>query len=86
MMLKKYRIARGLSLAQLAKEIGVANESVVRRYESGVRMPRPEIIEKIWEFTKGAVTFGDHLAAYRMRQASTAAHATEPSEADAVSV
>lgn len=84
MMLKKYRVARDLSAADFAKLIGVANDSVVGRYERGDRMPRPEIVERIRKVTKGMVTFDDHLAACRKRRAARAVPKAEPSETDAV--
>lgn len=79
MKLKSYRTAKKLSLAQLAAKIGVANESVVRRYETGARMPRPEIIEKIWSVTDGKVDFNDHLEA---RREWIAARQAQPSSLD----
>lgn len=43
---------------ELAKIIGVTGEAV-RRYRSGARMPRPEIVKRIQEVTGGQVTAHD---------------------------
>lgn len=44
--MKRYRKARGLSLAGLAGKVGMT-EGAIRHYESGIRTPGEEQLEKI---------------------------------------
>ena len=44
--IKRYRKARGLSLAGLAGKVGMT-EGAIRHYESGIRTPGEEQLEKI---------------------------------------
>lgn len=44
--MKRYRKARGLSLAGLAVKVGMT-EGAIRHYESGIRTPGEEQLEKI---------------------------------------
>jgi transcriptional regulator with XRE-family HTH domain len=60
MDLKAYLDARGLSDTQFAVEIGVSLEAV-RRYRQGARFPKPSVMRRIMEVTKGAVTPNDFL-------------------------
>lgn len=52
-------IKEGLTLGAAAKIIGVSNATVVRRYAVLGRTPTPEIMERIFHATKGAVTPND---------------------------
>ena len=47
--IKKYRLSKGLSVAQLAKEMGISR-TVAYRYESGENIPTPKRLMQIAEF------------------------------------
>jgi hypothetical protein len=48
----------GLSLGAVARRLGLADASVVRHYAAG-RVPRPEIVEKIYVESSGLVAPAD---------------------------
>lgn len=58
MKLANYLIESGLSQRDFAAKVGVTSESV-RLYLAGLRTPRPALMKKITEETKGAVTAND---------------------------
>lgn len=60
MKLKEWRLNRGYSLNQAAKLIDVSDGKTVQRYESG-RMPRKQILQRIYEVTDGEVTADDFM-------------------------
>lgn len=49
-----------MSRADFAKAVGVS-EVAITRYVGGKRMPRPDLLVKIKEATRGAVTADDFL-------------------------
>lgn len=58
MKLQAYREARGLTLDELAKHLGVPGRHAgrtVRRWESGERTPRPTAMRRILQATAGQV-------------------------------
>lgn len=73
MTLSEYRNNKGLSLGALARLIGVANRSVVKRYENGDRIPRAKIMQRIKTVTGGLVTADDFYPSAGPGQATTAA-------------
>lgn len=58
MTLDQWMKEQGLTPEKVGVEIGTTGESV-RRYRSGSRMPEPEIVERIFVVTNGAVTVQD---------------------------
>jgi transcriptional regulator with XRE-family HTH domain len=56
--LKKFRRDKGLTLAVLAKRIGVS-AAAVSRYERGIRVPRYKTMLKIREVTNDNVGLDD---------------------------
>lgn len=58
MKLLEWRLANGLSMKQCADGVGYW-WSTWRRWELGYRIPDPEPMRRIYEFTKGAVTPND---------------------------
>lgn len=65
MDLKTYRQKMGWTQQQAAAFLSVSNESVWRRYETGERWPRPDVLETILRLTAGAVTAEDMLKTRR---------------------
>ena len=65
MDLKTYRLSKDLTREDAANFLELANESVVRRYETGERYPRPEIMARIERLTGGEVTASDMLETRR---------------------
>ena len=45
-LIKKYRIAKGITVVQLAKKLKLSRASVYY-YEAGVKMPNPKMLVKI---------------------------------------
>jgi len=60
MTLSQYLRETGETGTQFAKRIGVA-QATVHRYCSGVRIPRPEILQRIQAETGGQVTPNDFI-------------------------
>lgn len=60
MKLTDYLRDTGETGTQFAKRIGVA-QATVHRYCSGVRIPRPEILQRIQVETGGQVTPNDFI-------------------------
>lgn len=58
MKLKDYIDEHGLSYSFVGKAIGVSTEAA-RRYANGERIPQPEIMQKIVDYTGGTVTPND---------------------------
>ena len=58
MTLKEYRKIHGLSMAAMAKLIGVKSPVSVFNYELGT-IPRKKVLERINKATKGLVKIGD---------------------------
>jgi transcriptional regulator with XRE-family HTH domain len=69
MKLDQFISESGLSRADFAKAIGVSEVSVTR-YIGGSRIPRPVVLAKISEVTKGSVTPNDFLLASGVAPAS----------------
>jgi transcriptional regulator with XRE-family HTH domain len=67
MKLKDYRTAKGMTLSDFGKLIGVA-EATVSRYEAG-RLPEKRILERICEVTCGDVGLHDF---YNVRNGDSA--------------
>ena len=61
MKLDRYRAENKITLAALAKEVGVS-EVAMSRYERGERTPRPTIMRAITAATGGAVTPNDFIS------------------------
>lgn len=68
MDLKEYRKLKGLRLEDVAEALGFAGASAVAKHEKGMTMPSAEAIQKYAEFTKGAVTADDFVAAVVARR------------------
>ncbi|MGG5811443.1 helix-turn-helix domain-containing protein [Falsiroseomonas sp. CW058] len=62
MTLEQYRQSRGLTLAELARELGLHDARSVHRYLHGERIPRPAVMRRIMAVTGGAVTASDFFA------------------------
>ena len=58
MFLGDYLERNGIKKTRFAEKIGVTHESV-RRYVSGKRFPKRDILARIEEATTGAVTYDD---------------------------
>ena len=59
MKLSDYLKENRISVHQFAQTISVASRMTVHRYIKGERIPKPVIMKRITEKTKGAVTFND---------------------------
>lgn len=62
--LKRWRRENNLTLEALGQQIGVTRSSL-SHYETGARIPRPQIMEKIREATGGAVRPADFYPSQR---------------------
>lgn len=62
MQLRDYIAQGGISAAELASRLGVTREAI-RRYATGERMPRRDMIRQIVEITGGQVTADDLASA-----------------------
>lgn len=62
MELKRYRKMKGMTQAALAAKIGV-RQSEISHYENG-RTPRREILVRIINVTRGAVSANDFIYRY----------------------
>jgi transcriptional regulator with XRE-family HTH domain len=60
MTLTEYLLNNGETGSQFARRIDVA-QATVHRYCNGVRIPRPEILQRIQVATNGAVTPNDFI-------------------------
>lgn len=58
--LDQWRRAAGLSYSDLGRNLGVSPEAA-RRYCNERRMPRPAVLQRIRDLTRGAVTANDFL-------------------------
>lgn len=65
MDLKTYRQKMGWTLDEAAAFTSVSNGSTWRRYETGERWPRPDVLETILRLTAGQVTADDMLRTRR---------------------
>lgn len=65
MDLRTFRKSKGWTLEEAAAFAGLANESVWRRYETGERYPRPDVMAKIEKLSSGEVTASDVLETRR---------------------
>lgn len=63
MQLGSYLKREGISLADFARRIGVANASVVQRYVIGARIPRRVPMSAILRETRGEVQANDFVGA-----------------------
>lgn len=63
MDLREYREKRGWTLEDVAGWVGVKGSAAVSKHESGMRMPRPAVLERYLKLTNGEVGYGDFLAA-----------------------
>lgn len=62
MMLRDYRTGRGMGFAELARALGITGVNpggTLARIENGSRQPDADMVERIQQFTEGAVTAGD---------------------------
>ena len=59
MTLSEYMTTNGYTDEAFARDLGVAHRLTVNRYRRGKRIPRPEIMARITEITRGAVTAND---------------------------
>ena len=48
-LIKKYRIAKGITVVQLAKKMKICRASVYY-YEAGMKMPNPKLLVKIAKY------------------------------------
>lgn len=67
MQLKEWRLLTGLTLDELAGQVGEViglplSVKSVQRHETGERFPRPEFIEAYRALSKGAVRYEDFHA------------------------
>lgn len=58
MKLADYMTAHGLGPSEMAKRLGV-NHATVIRYRDGLRRPNPDVMQRLFEVTAGAVTPDD---------------------------
>lgn len=61
MKLRDYRKLQNLTQTKFAKLIGATSYVIIARYESGVRVPSPTAMRKIYEVTGGKVTPNDFV-------------------------
>lgn len=62
MTLAEFLSSNGLSHSAFAERVGVSQVAVTR-YALGHRVPRPEVLARIREATRGAVTANDFMPA-----------------------
>jgi transcriptional regulator with XRE-family HTH domain len=55
MTLDEFRKAKDWTVRELAKRLGLHDARSAQRYMSGERMPRPDVMRRIVEVTKGKV-------------------------------
>ena len=58
MRLSDYLKAEGMTLAQFGSQIGIS-ASTVHRYATGLRVPKPEVMSRVFAATDGRVTPND---------------------------
>lgn len=72
MELRDYRKSQGWTLADVADLIRtdtlLITESLVRKHEEGIHIPRPEVIERYTKLSGGKVTAESFYAARKRRQ------------------
>lgn len=61
MTLSAYMALRQLDDIDMALLIGGCQESAVRKWRAGIRVPRPKHLRRIMEVTEGAVTPADFI-------------------------
>ena len=61
MTLFSFMALRGLDDTDMALLIGGCQESAVRKWRTGARIPRPKYLRRIMEITEGAVTPADFI-------------------------
>lgn len=59
MLIREWRLKRGLSFRAVAELVGVANGTVVRRWETGDCIPRREEMQRLFDISGGEVTPND---------------------------
>lgn len=62
MMMRDWRLSHGLSLAEMARNLGITGKNpggTLGRIEVGSRQPEADVIERIVLFTGGGVTAAD---------------------------
>lgn len=64
-MLRAWRIAKGLTLTDGARFLGLRSVGALSDIERGKAFPSPETIALIEGATQGAVTADDHMKAWR---------------------
>lgn len=60
MTLDEYRKEKGLTYNDIAAAIGLGNPMTVMRYCKGQRIPKPDMMKKIYDFSGGAVAPSDY--------------------------
>jgi len=60
--LRRYRLENGLTLVEMGGKVGVAGVSI-HRYETGERLPRSSVMERICRATDGYLTPADFYPA-----------------------
>lgn len=58
MKLENYLTKTGMTQAELAKKLGIGRADI-NRYVKGIRRPRPDLANRIVEFTEQTVTLED---------------------------
>ena len=61
MKLQDYRKKENKTQVELAKDLGV-NQSNITSWENGIKIPRPEFMQKIIAYTNGEVQPNDFYA------------------------
>lgn len=61
MKLQNYLTKKSMSQAEFARKLGIGRADI-HRYVKGIRKPRPELANRIVEFTEHAVTLEDLYA------------------------
>ena len=84
MKLRDYRRQTEITLAALAKKVGVS-EVAMSRYERGERMPRPVIMRDIERVTDGKVRPNDFVSGAQDEGATAEQDADAPRTSEAAS-
>ena len=53
--LRKYRLARGISVAEMAQRVGVTRQTI-HYIESGARMPSVRLLRRLFRASNGVLT------------------------------
>ncbi|GAA0749625.1 helix-turn-helix domain-containing protein [Sphingomonas trueperi] len=65
---REWREGKGWTLERMAEELELADRSAVHRYETGVRRPAPDVLERYFLLTGGEVQPNDFYPLPRWRQ------------------